>query len=79
MSILNNKKKRTGHSDEAPSKVLLTCVYDTVVLDISNEIVFAKFSPFGTIVRILIFERGEVTKFFIEFTTVNSAVRVRAG
>lgn len=28
---------------------------------------FARFSPFGPIIKILIFEKGEVTKFFLEF------------
>lgn len=67
MSISNNKKKRTAQLHENPSRVLLTCVYDTIVLEITNEIVYSRFSPHGNVLRILIFERGEVTKFFIEF------------
>jgi hypothetical protein len=78
MSILNNKKKRSAQLNETPSRVLLTCVYDTIVLEIANEAVFAKFAPYGTIIRILIFERGEVTKFFIEFESISSAMQVHS-
>jgi hypothetical protein len=60
-------KKRQGHDRETPSRVLLVCVYDTVVVEVSNEAVFARFSPFGPIIKILIFEKGEVTKFFLEY------------
>lgn len=69
-------KKRHGQERESPSKVLLVCVYDTVVVEVSNEAVFARFSPFGPIVKILIFEKGEVTKFFLEYLQVEDAFRV---
>jgi hypothetical protein len=71
-------KKRQGQERESPSKVLLVCVYDTVVVEVSNEAVFARFSPFGPIVKILIFEKGEVTKFFLEYLQVEDAFRVPA-
>jgi hypothetical protein len=35
--------------------VTVFCVYDTVVLTISNETVYARFAPFGNILKILIF------------------------
>ena len=69
-------KKRQCGEREAPSKVLLICVYDTVVVEVTNEAVFARFSPFGPIVKILIFEKGEVTKFFLEFHNVDDATKV---
>lgn len=47
-------KKRPANR-ENPSRVLLVCVYDTVVLNITNETVYARFSPFGNILKILIF------------------------
>lgn len=71
-------KKRQGGERELPSKVLLVCVYDTVVVEVTNEAVFARFSPFGPIVKILIFEKGEVTKFFLEFQRVDDAAKVRS-
>lgn len=52
---LNNMKKRQGQLKETPSKVLLTCVYDTVIIDVTNEVVYSRFSPFGPILKILIF------------------------
>jgi hypothetical protein len=47
--------------------VLLVCVYDTIALEITNEILHQKFQQFGAITKLLIFERSEVTKFFIEY------------
>lgn len=43
---------------EKPSKVLLVCVYDTIVFEITNEIIQSKFEKFGTITKLLIFEKG---------------------
>jgi hypothetical protein len=77
MKFSNQHKKRPSCDREAPSRVLLVCVYDTIVIDITNEVIFARFSTFGPIVKILIFERGDVTKFFLEFTFVESAEQVR--
>ncbi len=48
-------KKRNDGRKETPSRVLLVCVYDTIVLNISNEIVYARFAPHGEILKILIF------------------------
>jgi hypothetical protein len=76
MNYSNQIKKRMTGRKESPSKVLLVCVYDTVILEISNEAIFARFSPFGPIIKILIFEKGEVTKFFIEFSELQEAENV---
>jgi hypothetical protein len=65
--------RRHQSNRESPSRVLLVCVYDTMVLSITNEIVFARFAHYGDILKILIFERGEVTKFFLEFVDISSA------
>jgi hypothetical protein len=35
-----------------------------------------KFRRFGNIVKLLIFEKGEVTKFFIEYSDLDQAVKV---
>lgn len=56
--------------------MLLVCVYDTLIIDISNAMIYDKFRPFGSIIKLLIFEKGEVTKFFIEFAEVEQASRV---
>ncbi len=48
-------KKRFSTKEEAPSRVLLVCVYDTMVLNITNEVVYSRFAVFGSIVKILIF------------------------
>ena len=62
--------------NEKPSKVLLVCVYDTIVFQITNDIIRSKFEKFGTIKKLLIFEKGEVTKFFIELDEVENAAHV---
>jgi len=56
--VLNCMSKRQNSGKEAPSRVLLVCVYDTIVLNITNEIVYARFSEYGNILKILIFEKG---------------------
>lgn len=48
-------EKKYAEKVERPSKVLLVCVYDTVVLDITNEIIRGKFDQFGKIAKMLIF------------------------
>ena len=40
---------------EVPSKVLLVCVYDTIVFEINNEMIKPKFDKFGSINKLLIF------------------------
>lgn len=75
-SHLNKGRHNSHKRKESPSRVLLVCVYDTIILEITNDAVFDRFSPFGNIIKILIFERGEVTKFFIEFTQVPEAENV---
>lgn len=55
----------------------MVCVYDTIVFEITNDLVYARFQEFGSIIRLLIFERKEVTKMFIEYENVEEAVKVR--
>lgn len=56
--------------------MLLVCVYDTVVFEITHEIIRSKFEKFGNITKLLIFDKGEVTKFFIEYEEVEQAIQV---
>lgn len=77
MSYSMKSEKRYTQKTEKPSKVLLVCVYDTIVFEISNEIIRAKFEKYGKITKLLIFEKGEVTKFFIEYDEIDSAMKVR--
>lgn len=63
----NKSDYRYMAKNEKPSKVLLVCVYDTVVFQITYDSIRSKFEKFGLISKLLIFEKGEVTKFFIEF------------
>lgn len=75
MSVRSNKKE-SGSDRQEPSKVLLVCVYDTLIIDITNEMIYEKFKRFGSIIKLLIFEKGEVTKFFIEYSDLEQAVKV---
>lgn len=38
--------------------------------------IYDKFRRFGNIVKLLIFDKGEVTKFFIEYSEIEQAVKV---
>lgn len=52
------------------------CIYDTIALEVNNQLVYERFSKFGSIVKVLIFEKGEVTKLFVEFTEKSFAQQV---
>lgn len=49
--------------------MLLVCVYDTVVFELTNDMIFKTFKDHGQVRKVLIFERGEVTKCFVELST----------
>jgi hypothetical protein len=55
MSYSLRGEKKYTQKVEKPSKVLLVCVYDTIVFEISNDIIKSKFEKFGTITKLLIF------------------------
>lgn len=65
---LGSQQERGGPSN-SPSPVLLVCVYDTIVFEITNELIYSRFQEYGNIVKLLIFDKREVTKLFIEFST----------
>lgn len=69
MSVSSRSSKKDASSErQDPSKVLLVCVYDTLIIEITNDMIHEKFRKYGLIVKLLIFEKGEVTKFFIEYS-----------
>lgn len=77
MLSVKSGRKRGSLPPQEPSKVLLICIYDTIALDITNDIVYEKFKGFGNIVRLLIFEKHEVTKLFVEYSELQQAINVR--
>ncbi len=76
MLSVKSSRKRGSLTPQEPSKVLLVCIYDTIALDITNEIVYDKFKTYGNIVRLLIFEKHEVTKLFVEYGELQHAINV---
>jgi hypothetical protein len=46
---------RRQQDKQEPSRVLLVCVYDTIALEVTNQLIYDAFSKFGSIVRVLIF------------------------
>lgn len=71
-------RKGPAVDKQEPSRVLLVCIYDTIALEVNNQLVYERFSRFGSIVKVLIFEKGEVTKLFVEFTDKAFAQQVPA-
>lgn len=63
----NNGSPSKRSDVEKTSRVLLVCVYDTIVFEITNDLIYQRFHEFGNVIRILIFDRREVTKLFIEY------------
>lgn len=58
---------------EKPSRVLFICVYDPIVFQLTNDLVYGLFSVYGKISKVLIFERSEVTKLFVEFLSLEDS------
>ena len=58
--MLPTKSTQTHAPSNNPpvSKVLLVCVYDTIALDITNDIIYQKFQQYGHIIKLLIFEKS---------------------
>lgn len=46
---------RRQQDKQEPSKVLLVCVYDTIALEVTNQLIYDAYSKFGPIVKVLIF------------------------
>lgn len=46
---------RRQQDKQEPSRVLLVCVYDTIALEVTNQLIYDAFSKFGSIVKVLIF------------------------
>jgi hypothetical protein len=34
---------------------------------VTNQLIYEKFNRFGAIIKVLIFDKGEVTKLFVEY------------
>lgn len=57
--------------------MLLVCVYDTVVFELTNDMIFNTFKDHAEVRKVLIFERGEVTKCFVELATKQEAIHIK--
>lgn len=53
--------------------VLLVCIFNKYGNVITHDYFYQLFSPYGDIVKILIFEKAKVWKTFIEFSQEGSA------
>ena len=63
-----------SHKDNTPEgPVLLVCIYNQFGNIITHDYLYQLFSPFGTIVKILIFEKAKVWKAFIEYNQIPPA------
>ena len=48
------QEQRRQLDKQEPSRVLLVCIYDTIALEVSNQLVYEKFSRYGPIIKVLI-------------------------
>jgi hypothetical protein len=71
---MNKSSRKPSNADS--SRVLLVCIYDTVVTDISNEMLYSSFTGHGRVEKLLVFEKGQVTKAFVQFASVGDAEKV---
>lgn len=56
-------------STDEVSRVLLVCLYESESISITNESLYELFSVSGRVGKVLIFERGDLTKCFVEMLT----------
>lgn len=62
------------HKDQTPEgPVLLVCIYNQFGNIITHDYLYQLFSPHGTIIKILIFEKAKVWKAFVEYDKINEA------
>lgn len=58
-----------GRNDSVfSSPVLLVCIYNQFGNIITHDYLYQLFSPYGSIVKILIFEKAKVWKTFVEYS-----------
>jgi len=55
------------------SPVLLVCIYNQFGNVITHDYLYQLFCPYGSIVKILIFEKAKVWKTFVEYCEVQQA------
>ena len=64
-------RNRNDSLTETP--VLLVCIYNQYGNIITHDYLYQLFAPFGSIVKILIFEKAKVWKSFVEYQTPDEA------
>ncbi len=63
-----------GRSDSgAEGPVLLVCIYNQFGNVITHDYLYQLFCPYGTIIKILIFEKAKVWKAFVEYGQIPEA------
>lgn len=66
------------NSRDPPSHILLVLISNICsTFPLTNDLLYEKFSNYGKVVKILIFQRGTVNKAFIEFADVEDAIIAR--
>ncbi|CAD8113977.1 unnamed protein product [Paramecium sonneborni] len=73
---MNSQMER--NSDPPRTNVILVVITNKANKTLSHDKYFKVFSPFGTIQRMLIFERSLTWKTFVEFDNPESALRARS-
>jgi RNA recognition motif-containing protein len=77
MSSITNKRNMNSKK-LAFTKVILVCVHDIDSnIIINHNHLYSMFSPYGNIQRILIFDRTNTFKAFIEYDSVQSSIMAR--
>jgi hypothetical protein len=60
-------RMRSRNHSEPEGPVLLVCIYNQFGNVITHDYLYQLFCPYGTIVKILIFEKAKVWKAFVEY------------
>lgn len=64
---------RSNKESSSEGPVLLVCIYNQYGNIITHDHLYQLFCPYGTIVKILIFEKAKVWKAFVEYGSIPEA------
>jgi len=74
---VEKKSVNKGQAGTCNTPVILVCINNNSGIVITNDFLYAIFSPYGKVLRILIFEKVKIWKAFIEYSTVESAIEAK--
>jgi len=76
-SAFKRSNIKSASSETKNSCVILVCIQNNSGVNITHDLLHTIFSPYGKILRILIFEKLKIWKAFVEYSTVDAAMNAK--